>query len=245
MCPESELKNRKKIKHAAMYYGSESVSSAVSPEIDGVDASNLTQDDDLVSQDESTIYPSSAASSSEDESIAASVEATHGVRYPCVPPGLELPGTDGKTDGVTLALHSLLVACLPGDSVKIEKSFEEESRKILVLVDAQNGTKAGCFELMQQLKLNFLDLVARSEALRLLSVRVKREEYGYSLRSSVACIPDDKRDQLCFEDMLRRGSCPNRRRCPQYHPQACDIVKFKVAMRCYPNPKKTDDLAMS
>jgi hypothetical protein len=238
MCPEGELKNRKKSKHAAMSSGSKLVPLPESPE---VDASHI-QDADLASEDETTIDTSTGASSSEDESIAASVEPTHAVCYACAPPGLELPGTDEKTDAVTFAMYSLLAAWLPEGSVKIEKSFAEESRKVLLLVDAQSGTWAGCYELMQQLKQNLLDSVARSEALCLLSARVEREDYGYGLRSSVACIPDDKRDQMCF-DVLRRGCCPKRKCCPFYHPQACDIVKFKVAMRCY--PKKTLDLTIS
>jgi hypothetical protein len=235
MCPEGELKNRKKAKHAAMFHGSMSVSPPESPEIERVDASKHTQDTDSVSEDETTIDPSTGASS-EDESTAASIEFEQAVCSPCEPPGLELPGTDAKTDAVTSALHSSLVACLPGDSIKIEKSFAEESRKILILVDVQHGTRAEGYHLMQAIKQNLVDLVACSGVMSLLSARVEREDYGYSLRSSVACIPDNKMDQMCF-DVLRKGSCPKRRCCPWYHPQACDIVKFKVAMRCYPKPK--------
>jgi hypothetical protein len=225
MCPEDEIKNRKKVKLAAMQRESKPVSLPKSPETDRVDASNHTQATDLDSQDETTIDPLVGA---------ADEESKDAVCCPCAPPGLELPGTDEKADAITSALYSLLVASLPEDrAVKIERSFSEESRKILFYVDGEDGTRTGCYELMQVVKATLLDSVARSGVLTLLSARVEREEYGYSLRSSVACIFDDKRDQMCF-DVLRKGSCSKRMCCPWYHPQPCDIVRFKVAMRCYP-----------
>jgi hypothetical protein len=195
--------------------------------------------DEIAIDQESAAGAANSIASSEDESIMVSVESKHIASCPCKPPGLELPIIDAKTDAVTSALQSMLVACLPGDSVKIEKSLVDESRRVLILADAQHGTRVGCYEIMQELKQHLSEFVTRSEGLTLLCSRVGREDYGYSLRSSVACIPEDKIDQICW-DVLRKGSCPKRKCCHWYHPQAGDIVKFTVHMRCVVESEKID-----
>jgi hypothetical protein len=128
----------------------------------------------------------------------------------------------------------LLVACLPVDStVKMEKSIAEGSRRVALGADLPDGTLplSQCYQVMQGVKHHLCVSVAHDEGLTLLSARVQKEDYGYSLRSSVACVPEDKVDQMCW-DVLQRGTCPRRKCCHWYHPQACDIVKFKVVIRC-------------
>jgi hypothetical protein len=68
------------------------------------------------------------------------------------------------------------------------------------------------------------------------SLKTRKEKgkvYGYRLRPSVACIPEDKKGQLC-RNVLRKSRCPNQRWCRFYHPQPCDFVKFSVVIRSIP-----------
>jgi hypothetical protein len=168
----------------------------------------------------------SIVSSSEDECVEASAISCPLSCCPCTPPSV-----DDRSDAVTSAIHSLLVACLPGDSVKIEKSIAE--RRVFISAGVQDGTLtvSRCYQLMQGVKQHLCGSVAHHEGLSLLSARVQKEDYGYSLRSSVACVPEDKAEQMCW-DVLQKGSCRKRKCCRWYHPQVCDIVKFKVAIRC-------------
>merc|ERR1740138_923014 len=109
----------------------------------------------------------------------------------------------------------------------------DQSRKVLLCVDAQDGalSVSHCYQLMQGVKQHLSSSVAYSEGLNLLSARNQKEDYGYSLRASIACIPEDKAHHMCW-DVLRKGSCSKRKFCQWYHPKACDIVKFKIVIRC-------------
>merc|ERR1711920_488006 len=97
----------------------------------------------------------------------------------------------------------------------------------------QDGTLVArqCYQWIQGVKQHLGNIVACSEGLSLLSARVQKEDYGYSLRSSVSCIPEDKANQMCWE-VLRKGSCRRHKFCQWYHPQSCDIAKFKIVIRC-------------
>jgi hypothetical protein len=114
----------------------------------------------------------------------------------------------------------------------IEGGVIEQSRKATIYVDAQDGALVAsqCYRLMQGVKQHLNNFVVHSEGLGLLSARVQKEDYGYSLRSSVSCVPEDKANHMCW-DVLRKGSC-RKKFCQWYHPQSCDIVKFRVVIRC-------------
>jgi hypothetical protein len=182
-----------------------------------------------VCSEASTAYSprSSIASSLEDASVVAAAVSSHVACCPCTPSNIDL-----NTDALTEVLNSLLTACLPGENVKIEKITVEHSRRVLVSVEPQNSDVdlSRCYKIMQGAKQSLCGFVSRSEDLSLLSARLQREDYGYSLRSSVVCIPDDKQNQMCW-DVLQKGSCRRRKCCHWYHPQAEDIVKFKVVIR--------------
>lgn len=254
MCPEGEHKIRKKAKHAAMHHGR----SSPSPPIEIVNAANQAQHDNfeghhdgqfldeanvnarntfLAAQDENTTdtstgsFTNTNASFSEDESSAASIVSIHGDSCPCEPPGLALSVIDVRTDEVTWALHSLLLSRLPADTIKIEKSIVEESRKVMILVNVYDGAMPKCYELIHEIKQQLFDLVAHSMVLGLVSARVQKETayLGYSLRSSVACIPEDKMDRVCWDAF--RGCC-RKRDCRCYHPQPDDMITLKVTIRC-------------
>lgn len=177
---------------------------------------------------------SSFASSPEDASTLASTLSCQVVNCPC-----SAARVDEKTDAVSAALHSFLSSFLPAESIKIEKSMIEQSIKVLICVEAaDSGLNASrCYQLMQGVKQNLSGSVSYSKGLSLLSARLQKEDYGYSLRSSVACPPEDKENNMCW-DVLRKGSCPRRKFCQWYHPQACDMVRFKVVLRCHATKAK-------
>jgi hypothetical protein len=107
----------------------------------------------------------------------------------------------------------------------------EDSKKVLIVVEPQDTTLSvpRCYELIQGVKQNVG--ASAADGMSVLSARVQKEDHGYSLRSSVVCIPEGKEDQMCW-DFLRKGSCRRCNCCHWYHPQACDIMKFKVVIRC-------------
>jgi hypothetical protein len=74
-------------------------------------------------------------------------------------------------------------------------------------------------------------IASRIDTISLLSARVQKEEFGYSLRSSIACIPDHAADKMCW-DLFKCGRCPRRSTCRWYHPQEADIRRVKVNIRC-------------
>merc|ERR1719181_735061 len=59
----------------------------------------------------------------------------------------------------------------------------------------------------------------------------RRMTGGYSLRSSIACIPPGEEDRTCW-DLFHRGRCPRRKNCCWYHPEEADMYRVKVNIRC-------------
>jgi hypothetical protein len=172
---------------------------------------------------------SSFASSLEDASALASAVSCQVESCPC-----NATRIDEKTDAVIADVHSFLSSFLPAESIKIDKGIVEQSIKVLICVEAADAAFNAfrCYQLMQGVKQNLSGSVAYSKGLSLLSARLQKEDYGYSLRSSVACSPEDKENQMCW-DVLRKGSCARRQFCRWYHPQACDTVRFKIVIRCH------------
>jgi hypothetical protein len=152
----------------------------------------------------------------------------------CVP-GIP-PSVDAKADKFASLIESTICSRLRGHDVKPpEKSIAEGSRRMEIYAEPRDGAVAPprCFEVMEQVT-DEIRASVEKEGLSLLSARVDKKVfggsvYGYKLRSSVACIPEDKLGQICW-DVLQKGSC-RRRKCCHYHPQPCDVVKFSVVIR--------------
>jgi len=133
---------------------------------------------------------------------------------------------------MTSAIHAGLTSRLPAQCVGIEQVVTEESTKGLVSAEVPTGTfgVAQYYDVMQQARQALVDVVSRSSDLILLSARVQKEDYGYSLRSSVACVPSNVHDKVCWE-IVRHGSCPRNKCCRWWHPEAADLIKLRIVIR--------------
>jgi hypothetical protein len=103
----------------------------------------------------------------------------------------------------------------------------------LISAQVQNapGSAAKCYDAVHLSRHVLEEISARLNNVILLSKRVQKEDAGYSLRSSVACIPCGAENMVCW-DLFRKGCCPRRSKCQWYHPQESDIGRVKVNIRC-------------
>jgi hypothetical protein len=139
---------------------------------------------------------------------------------------------DAHLAELTSAIQASIAMRLPATSVSIEKVTTEESTKGTVFAEVPIGSLSisQCYDAMQQARQTLADAASRSDALILLSARVQKEDSGYSLRSSVACVPSNVHDKVCWE-IVRHGSCPRNKCCKWWHPQAVDLIKLKIVIR--------------
>lgn len=139
---------------------------------------------------------------------------------------------DFNMDALNSAIHAALTTRLPRQCVKIEKVVTEELFKSFVFAEVPRSSFATsqCYDIMQRAKQALTKVVSDLESAFLLSARVQKEDAGYSLRCSVACVPDSARDKLCWA-VVRHGSCSKGKCCRWYHPQPTDIMKLKIIVR--------------
>jgi len=136
---------------------------------------------------------------------------------------------DSHMDAATSCIHLALVSCGQVKHVKVEHGRNGASSS-LISVELGNGPQAKAYDIMQLAKQSLEAFASQVDSVSLLSARVQKEEQGYSLRSSVACIPDHARDKMCW-DIFRCGHCPRRGTCRWYHPQEADIRRIKVSLK--------------
>jgi hypothetical protein len=135
-------------------------------------------------------------------------------------------------DAIIVAIQTELQSRAPSATLEIKHDVANESRRVVISVDLHTCAQptARPYNMIQAVRQVLQSGKVAGRVSTLLSARVQKEDSGYSLRSSVACFPDGKRDKMCW-DFLQRGSCPRRHICRWHHPSAADIVKFKVVMR--------------
>lgn len=136
---------------------------------------------------------------------------------------------DQRFDVVTDAVYLALVSFGQAHKAKVEKGLQGAFSS-LISAELQCGVRstARCYEAVRFARQALEEVTERTDTVALLSKRVQKEECGYSLRSSIACIPKGAEDSMCW-DLLHTGQCPRRRQCQWYHP-----LKFhvKVNIRC-------------
>jgi len=150
---------------------------------------------------------------------------------------------DVRMDTIVSCLHLALASCGQISGLKIERGLTGPMvhmvphtvpgrSSFLVSADLLNGSHAAsrCYDVMQLTKQALDGITTRLPATSLLSARVQKEDCGYSLRSSVACLPSHAQDCTCW-DIIRKGSCPRRDQCRWYHPQDSDIARIKVSIK--------------
>jgi hypothetical protein len=146
--------------------------------------------------------------------------------------------TDTRFDAVSYAVYLALLSSGHANKVNIDKGVQGCSPS-MITAQLQGGSSstARCYEAVHLAK-NALEEItgALGNGVVLLSKRVQKEDSGYSLRSSVACIPCGAQDYMCW-DLLKNGSCPRRGKCQWYHPQESDIGRVKVSIKCFEETK--------
>jgi len=138
-------------------------------------------------------------------------------------------------DAVISCLHLALTSCGQIRDIKTERgpmATRYGTSPILISGELQSGPCASSrsYDVVHLTKQALEAITARLPTITLLSARVQKDECGYSLRSSIACIPDHAQDCMCW-DMFRKGYCPRRSLCRWYHPQDSDLARIRVSIR--------------
>jgi len=151
-------------------------------------------------------------------------------RLTCTAPAFQ-PSTmqaDSRLDAVTNAVYLALVSSGQTCQIKIEKGVAEVSPTLLS-AELQSGPRS-CYDAIHLARQALEAITTRLDSVALLSKRVQKEDRGYSLRSSVACIPSEARNSMCW-DFFNKGNCPRKCKCQWYHPQGSDIERLKVVIK--------------
>jgi hypothetical protein len=138
---------------------------------------------------------------------------------------------DTRMDAVVKAISLVLASSGQTNSIKVENGVRGESSTVIT-AELQAGPNANkrCYDVMQCAKQSLDAITTRLGTVSLLSARVQKEDRGYSLRSSIACLPETQGDRMCW-DMFKKGYCPRRSQCRWYHPEGSDIGKFKISIK--------------
>jgi hypothetical protein len=186
-------------------------------------------------------------SSGESLAIADPANSTEDMGLLCSECTNSFPPSKEEALRTELALDALasdacaqLQSLLPSAAIQCKRTEGGDSKRVLIsaelLSDALATSKP--YDVLQNLKKTLQSCVDTMGNAGILSTRVQKEDVGYSLRCSVACVPDGARNKMCW-DMFRKGSCPRRQLCRWSHPEASDIVKLKVVIR-QRGPKELD-----
>lgn len=148
-------------------------------------------------------------------------------------PFFQPEASDQRVDAIVSCLQIALASCGQVRDIKVERSVTVMS-SILIFTQLQGGPRppARAYDVMQLVKQSLEAMKARLPTVALLSSRVQKEECGYSLRSTIACLPDHAQSYACW-DLFRSGYCARREQCRWYHPLDADITRIKVSVR-YP-----------
>jgi len=135
-------------------------------------------------------------------------------------------------DAVTKAVYRALQTSGQTPHVRVEPGVKGTS-PTLIAAEMQNGPRfsSRCYDAVHVARKALEEITASLQNVALLSKRVQKEDRGYSLRSSIACIPKGAEDRICW-DLFHKGHCPRRKNCHWYHPQESDIFRVKVSVRC-------------
>lgn len=146
-------------------------------------------------------------------------------------PPFQPVAADTRMDAVVNAVYLLLASSGQIGQIKVEQGLTGQS-PTLISAELQRGPQAStrCYEVMQLVKQTLSSITTQLPTAALLSARVQKEESGYSMRSSVACVPESAQDKMCW-DTFRTGYCPRRSQCRWYHPESSDIGKVKVVIK--------------
>jgi hypothetical protein len=178
---------------------------------------------------------SADATKASDSSICGNVNAQSGSNWTKLngeSRAFQPMATDTRLDGVANAVYLALTSSGQTCQVKIEKGVQGKSPTVISAeLPSCSRSSARCYDVIHLARQTLEEITTRLDTVTLLSKRVQKEDRGYSLRSSIACIPNGAEDCMCW-DLFRGGYCPRRSNCQWYHPQESDIGRIKVNIRC-------------
>jgi len=139
--------------------------------------------------------------------------------------------TDTRMHAVANAANLVLVSCGEVQNISMEVGAAGASATS-ISAELQSGPDAStrAYNVMHITKQALEAVTERLQTTRLLSARIQKDDGGYTLRSSIACLPNGVEDCMCW-DMFHKGHCPRRSHCQWYHPHASDIAKIKISIR--------------
>jgi len=151
-------------------------------------------------------------------------------------PAFQPVPADSRTDAVVNAAYLALVSCGQLKRVTMENGIQGQSPTLLCaqLKGSPHAANASarCYDAMQLVKQSLEAITSQLPTVSLLSARVQKEDFGYSLRASIACLPEGAEGSMCW-DMFQKGYCGRRSQCRWYHPQDSDVSKLKVTIRYF------------
>jgi len=154
-----------------------------------------------------------------------------------------VPATGTSIDAVANAAYLSLVSCSQITKIKVENVQAPQQNKdnkignkgkptttISAEVSCGPNAAAQSYDAMHLAKQSLTALAAHLPTVALLSARMQKEENGYSMRCSIACLPDGAENGMCW-DVMKKGFCPRRTCCKWYHPQDADNQKLKISIK--------------
>lgn len=149
-------------------------------------------------------------------------------------PAFQPVPADSRTDAVVNAAYLALVSCGQLKRVTMDRGIQGQSPTLLSaqLQASPHAADASarCYAAMQLVKQSLEAITSQLPTVSLLSARVQKEDFGYSLRASIACLPEWAEGSMCW-DMFQKGYCGRRSQCRWYHPKDADVSKLKVTIR--------------
>merc|ERR1712118_182688 len=99
-------------------------------------------------------------------------------------------GNDMQMDVVTSCIQAALASSGQTRHIKVEKGINRAS-STGISAELYHGLDASVpsYEVIQLVKRSLNSIVSQSATIALLSSRIQKEQWGYSLRSSIACVP--------------------------------------------------------
>jgi len=137
----------------------------------------------------------------------------------------------GKVDKIMEDIRNCLLSSNPVSAVSIEKGvYGKSGTSITSAVQDGADAFARSYKVLHAAKNALEGSTASQRAVSLLSARMHKESHGYSLRSTIACVPESEEQRVCW-DMFQKGFCPRRQRCQWHHPMESDTVRIKISVR--------------
>lgn len=141
--------------------------------------------------------------------------------------------SDTGMDAVVNAVYMALKSCDCTHHVKVDTVIGGKSSTV-ISAQVQRSTGAGAssqvYDMVHHAKRALDTVAAQMQTVAVLGARVQKQESGYTLRSSIACMPEEAKDKMCW-DMFQKGCCPRRQQCRWHHPEDSEIGTIKVSIR--------------